>query len=101
MPVPAVPGLIAALVAALITALRIYLAAMLGRVLLAFGVGLYVYTAAVPDLVAWIAAQFSGLPPFVRESAAASGVDIFITMVLSALGVKLSSRVFLGRSSPV
>jgi hypothetical protein len=91
------PAILAALGAILINLLRVWAASIIARVFVAFGVALAVHNFVLPDLYAFIAERFQSLPAFVHESAAASGIDIFITMVVSALVLKAASRVFLGR----
>jgi hypothetical protein len=93
------PALLAALGPLLITLLRVWMVSIIGRVLLTIGVGLFAYNVGVPELMGWVGAQFIALPPFVRESVAASGIDKFATMVLSALAVATVAKVFFGKAS--
>lgn len=93
------PAIIAALGAVLIQLLRIWMVSIIGRVLLTIGVGIYAYKVGVPDLVDYVGARFMALPPFVRQSAGAMGIDKFVTLVLSALAVKITQRVFFGKAS--
>lgn len=91
MALPAVIG------GVLVTLARIWLASIIGRVLLTIGIGLFAYTYAVPSLTQFVGAQFSALPAFVRHSVGASGIDVVCTAVLSALAVKATARVFFGK----
>lgn len=93
------PALLAALPALLVSLLRVWLVSLVGRVLLTVGVGVFAYNVAVPELMSWVGAQFNALPEFVRLSAGRMGLDVFASMILSALAVKATARVFFGKSS--
>lgn len=87
------PALVAAIPALLIALLRIWMVSIIGRVFLTLGVGLFVYNVAAPELLGWVAGKFHALPEFVRLSAGAMGLDVFFTMIFSALAVKMTARV--------
>jgi len=92
------PALLAALPALLVVLLRAWLVSLIGRVLLTVGVGLFVYNVAAPQVTDWVSQQFHALPDFVRMSAGRIGLDIFASMILSALAVKATANVFFGKA---
>lgn len=83
----------------LVQVARLYAVAVIGRILATIGIGLFTYKVGGPALMSWVGDQFQALPAFVRDSVAASGIDIFATMVLSALIVKKTSSVFFGSTA--
>lgn len=98
MPLPIVAaGLGSVISTVILTLARLYLVKIIGRVLLTVGVGLFAYTYAVPQLMTWISGKFNALPDFVRASVGACGIDVLITMVISAMAVKASTGFFFGR----
>lgn len=62
------------------------------KALAALGIGYASYTFLVPEFKAGIASQFAGIPSEVRLALGLMKIDIFITMVLSAISVRLASR---------
>lgn len=102
MPLPVIAAGLGPLISSVIlTLVRIYAVQMIGKILLTVGVGLFAYNYAVPEINNWIASKFHALPDFVRASAGAAGLDVFVTMVVSAMSVKAVARLFFGkRSSP-
>lgn len=92
------PALVAAIGAVLIQLLRVWALSILGRVLATIGLGIFAYTVAVPSLMDYVSEKFQGLPPFLKESAGAAGIDVFFTIIISAYAVKAVSRVFIGKS---
>jgi len=68
--------------------------AVLGRVMASSGIALVTYHAVLPDVKAFLAQKVSGLSPQALAFLQAIGFDIFMVMVLSALVVKIGSRVF-------
>jgi hypothetical protein len=91
----------AAIAAAIIYALRVYAFGLIGKILLSMGLAVYTLNFAWPDLKTWVGQQLHMLPDFIKDSVAASGFDIMLTMILSALVIRATSRVVLGRMSPV
>jgi Protein of unknown function (DUF2523). len=76
--------IIGALVAALLQALRQYLPGIIGRVLLAFGIGFATNTIAMPALKAFIQSKLGALPSVLYAYVEATGFGVAVTMVLSA-----------------
>ncbi|WP_271014170.1 hypothetical protein, partial [Listeria seeligeri] len=60
------PQIIAALVAFLLGALRQYLPGIIGRVLLAFGIGLVTHEVAMPALRAFVESRYGELPAVMK-----------------------------------
>ena len=89
------PLIIAAFWAALIPMLRTWLPSLVGRVLLAFGVGLAAHYVALPPLLALILSYMDGLPDFWVQMFGALWVDVVITMVLSCAIAQRVSKAFL------
>ncbi len=78
------PQIIAALVALLISALRQYLPGIIGRVLLAFGIGFVTHEMAMPALKSFVESKFGMLPPVLQAYWGATGIGIAATMIISA-----------------
>lgn len=78
------PQIILALVAMLISALRQYLPGIIGRVLLALGIGFVTHEVAMPALKSFVESQYGQLPPILQAYWGATGIGIAITMLLSA-----------------
>ncbi len=98
MPLPVIAAGLGPLISSVIlTLVRIYAVQMIGKILLTVGVGLFAYNYAVPELNGWIASKFNALPDFVRASVGACGLDVFVTMVVSAMSVRAVSSFFFGR----
>lgn len=94
------PLLIGALVAALMNALRAYLPGIVGRVLLALGIGFVTHTLAMPALLGMIQTRASGMPALLLAYFGACGFDVAITIILSALAARASQKVLLSKLSP-
>lgn len=78
------PAILGALVTLLIQALRQYLPGIVGRILLALGIGFATHTIAMPALKAFIQSKVAGLPGVLYAYFEATGFGVFTTMVLSA-----------------
>lgn len=78
------PQIIAALVALLVSAGRQYLPGIVGRVLLAFGIGFVTHEVAMPALKAFVESKYGALPPIYQAYWGATGFGVAVTMVLSA-----------------
>lgn len=78
------PMIIGALVTMLLQGLRQYLPGIIGRVLLAFGIGLATYEIALPPLKAFIQSKVATLGPILIAYFDATGFGIAVTMILSA-----------------
>ncbi|WP_313242391.1 DUF2523 family protein [Stenotrophomonas sp.] len=79
----------------LIGGLKLAASAIFARVLAACGLTFVNYQYVLPSVKAWLIEHTSGIPGMVREIAGAMGVDIFMTMIVSALVAKVGMRVFL------
>lgn len=93
------PAIIAALVAAFFQAARQYLPGIVGRILAAFGIGIFSHTIAMPALMAFIQSRVSGLPAIFLAYFGALGFDVVATMFISAALAVKAQKVFLGKLS--
>lgn len=93
------PALIGALVAALLQALRTYLPGLVGRVLLAFGIGMFTHSIAMPALKSYVASKLAGLGAVGVAYWDATGLGIMVTMILSAIVAAKSQKVVLSKLS--
>lgn len=93
------PQIIGALVAFLIGALREYLPGIIGRILLAFGIGVFTHTVAMPALKAFVQSKISGLGPVGVAYWDATGLGIMVTMILSAIAASKAQKVVLSKLS--
>lgn len=91
------PAIIGALIAALMGALREYLPTLFGRVMLAFGIGLFTHQVAMPALLGMIQSRLGGLPGVLAAYFGALGIDVCITIVLSAAAAKAAQKVLLSK----
>jgi len=74
-------------------ALRGLAAGLVGRIMLTLGIGLATYTAVLPELVSFLQTYLNSMSPSMVELLGALKVDVALTMLFSALGVKLGTRV--------
>lgn len=93
------PLIIGALVSALIGALRQWLPGIVGRLLLAFGIGMVTHKVAMPALLGYIQSRVSGMPAVMVAYFGACGIDVCITLILSALAAVRAQRVILSKVS--
>lgn len=91
------PAILGAIGALLIQLLRQYLPGLVGRVLLAFGIGLVTYNVALPALRGMLADRLNALPPVVEAYAGAVGIDVVAVMIFSALAANRAQRVLLSK----
>lgn len=91
------PMIIGALVTMLIQAARQYLPGIVGRVLVAFGIGLTVHEVALPALKSFVAGKVSALGPIMSVYFEATGLGIMVTMILSAIAASIAQRAFLSK----
>jgi hypothetical protein len=84
---------IARAVAHMFTVFRDGAVFIVGKVLATFGITLVSMNALLPDLKAFLMEYTAALPPAVTEMAAAVGLDVFFTMILSALTVRLAGKI--------
>ncbi|MEQ7821054.1 hypothetical protein ABQX81_22010 [Xanthomonas hortorum pv. hederae] len=93
------PMIIASLIAALMQALRTYLPGIVGKVLLAFGIGLVANEIAMPALKSFIQSKLGGLGALGVAYWDATGLGIMVTMIISAILAVQSHRVLLKKLS--
>lgn len=91
------PQIIAALVAMLIGAAREYLPGIIGRLLAAFGIGLFTNKVALPAMKSFVNALLPGLGPIGMAYFEASGIGVAITLILSAIAAALGQKVLLSK----
>lgn len=91
------PMIIGALISALISALRTYLPGIVGRVLIALGIGFATETIAMPALKGFIQSKLGGLPAVLVAYWDATGIGIMVTMILSAMLANRAQRAFLSK----
>jgi len=91
------PAIIGALVAALFSALRTYLPGILGRVLLAFGIGFVTHTVAMPALKSFVMSNMGALPQVLYGYVDATGLGVAVTIILSAWLGNQTQRVVLSK----
>ncbi|WP_242876811.1 DUF2523 family protein [Stenotrophomonas maltophilia] len=91
------PQIIAALVAFLLGALRQYLPGIIGRVLLAFGIGFVTHEVAMPALRAFIESRYGALPAVMKAYWGATGFGVAVTIILSAWIAGRAQRAILSK----
>lgn len=75
--------------------LKLAAAGIVGRVLATFGLTMVTFDTVLPNLKAFVLQYAGGLPPAAMEMAAAVGIGQAMSMVLSALTVRLAWKVFI------
>lgn len=93
------PQIIGALVAFLIGALREYLPGIIGRILLAFGIGAFTHTIAMPALKSFVQSKIAGLGSIGVAYWDATGLGIMVTMILSAIAAAKAQKIVLSKLS--
>lgn len=88
------PLIIGALVSFLFQAARTYLPGIIGRCLLALGIGLATSKLAMPAIKSAVMSYLPGLGPAAAYWDA-SGAGIAFTMILSAIAAQMTQRAFL------
>lgn len=66
--------------------------ALIARALVALGIGYATYSFVMPGFVSQISSWVGGVPPEVRGVLGLMKVDVFITMIFSAITAKMSMR---------
>lgn len=94
------PLILGALGAMLISLARQYLPGLIGRVLLAFGIGLFTHQVALPSILSFFQNYVNALPFVVRAYVGALGIDVVAVMIFSALIANRAQRVVLSKLSP-
>lgn len=80
------------LVGLLVTGFKLAAGSLVGRVMAAVGLTWVNFAYTLPTVKAWLVEKFAGLPPNYREILAASGIDIFMTLVVSAIVVRVGMK---------
>lgn len=91
------PAILGAFVALLIQGARQYLPGIVGRVLLAFGIGMTVHQVALPALKGWVASKISAAGPIMAIYFEATGIGVMVSMILSAWAAVATQRAFLSK----
>jgi hypothetical protein len=74
--------------------LKTAIGGLVARILGAFGLSLVTFNGILPDLKSYLGGLFSSLPPALTQLASAVGLDVGMTMVISALTVRMAWSVF-------
>lgn len=91
------PLILGALVSLLMNAARMYLPGIVGRILLTLGIGFVTHQVAMPAILSVIQAKVSALPPFLFAYFGAFGLDVAVTIWVSAFAAKAAQKVLLSR----
>jgi energy-converting hydrogenase Eha subunit G len=91
----AIGEIILALVKTLIFHVKAVAASIIGRILSAFGLTLVTFNGVLPTLKSFIMTYVQAVPPRALEIVSALGVDVAMTMILSALTVRLAWKVWI------
>lgn len=79
----------------LLSGLKDMAAGIVGKILATFGLTMVSFNAILPNLKAFVVDRISGLPPHVTEFLGAIGLGIAMSMILSALTVRMAWKVFI------
>ena len=79
----------------LITGLKLAAGGIVGRVMAYLGLSWVNFSYTMPEIKSWLLEKASGLSPMAHEYLSAFGVDIFMTLVVSAIVVKVGMKVFM------
>jgi len=91
----AIGEMILTLVKTLIFAIKAAAAGIVTRVLAAFGLSLVTFNGVLPGLKSFLAEYLNRLPPKSMDFVAAVGLDVAMTMIVSALTVRMAWKVFI------
>lgn len=75
-----------------VTGFKLAAGSLIGRGMAALGLTWVNFTYALPTVKSWLAEKFAGLPDNVMQILAASGIDIFMTLVVSAVVARVGMR---------
>lgn len=75
--------------------LKTAIGGLVARVLGTFGLSLVTFNGILPDLKSFLGGFLDNLPPAVLQLASAVGLDVAMTMIISALTVRLAWSVFI------
>lgn len=79
----------------LLKGLRDIAAGIVGRVLTTFGLTMVSFSSIMPDIKSYLVSIVGGLPGNIISLLSAMGVDVAMTLILSALSVRLAWKVFI------
>jgi len=82
-------------IARLLVALKLAAAGIVGRVLSTFGLTMVTFEALLPNLKSFVQQYTSGLPAEAMNFLGAIGVGVAMSMILSALVVRMAWKVFI------
>lgn len=82
-------------IAHLLAGLRDMAAGMVGKVLATFGLSVVTFNGLLPNLKSFVSGFLSGMPGEVVNLLGSLGVGIAMSMVMSALAVRLAWKVFI------
>lgn len=68
---------------------------LVNKVLATFGLSLVTFNGLLPDLKSFLSGFLDDLPPTVLQLASAVGLDVAMTMIISALTVRMAWSVFI------
>lgn len=91
------PQILGALVALLFQAARQYLPGIVGRILLAFGIGMFTHKVALPAMKSFLSALLPSMGPVGMAYFEASGTGVAITLILSAYAAAVGQKVFMAK----
>lgn len=74
--------------------LKTVIGGLVARILGTFGLSLVTFNGILPDLKAFLAGYLDNLPPALLQLASAVGLDVGMTMIISALSVRMAWSVF-------
>lgn len=86
-------GLISGSVGKFFDMARSLAAGIVGRIFATAGVGLASYNVLLPQVVDFVQQYLNGLPPGILEMMAALRLDQALTLIFSALAVKMGTKV--------
>lgn len=70
-------------------------AGIVGKVLSTFGLTMVSFNSVLPQLKSFLAAQVAGLPGWAINLISALGIDVAMTIVISALSVRMAWKVWI------
>lgn len=83
----------------LLTGLKLGAASIAGRILAGLGLTFVSFTYTLPAVKSWLAQQASGMDSRAVQVLSAAGVDVFMTLVVSALVARIGMKAVLMMTS--
>lgn len=77
-----------------ITGLKLAAGSIVGRAMAALGLTWVNMAYSLPQAKSWLAEKFAGMPENVRVILDATGVDVFMTLIVSAIIARMGMRMF-------